>query len=241
VFTEAIAELLDFGDFGDGRSSAINVLNTFLGREVASPEAVQPGKTRDEQRLAGIASEALRRMRGLPVKLPEERVSRWANPASGLRPWTPLTGGTAGPQRDTAITIGQLLREVARENDATCVINWPDARRRQISPQQLVMPHADGDAASMLRATLDPLGLEIREVSPGYWWVGTEATYDRLHVVTWTEPLGETRERFLTRLKTALGDAGVEDYRIGYDPESDRVLMLLPRFIARQIPAIRGG
>ena len=134
--------------------------------------------------------------------------------------------------------MSQLLRQTARRNGATCVINWNDALRRRMAANRNVMPHPDSDAADLIAETLDPLGLQVREVSQDAWWLGTEATYDRLPVVVWTQPLGDRRERVEQRLVTLMGAPGSDTYRYAHDPATDRAILLLPRFIVRQFPTI---
>ena len=192
-----------------------------------------------EQQLSIIAADVIRRMRGAEGRLPEQTLMRWAARADAPRPWQRLTGGDSGPQDDAPETISQLLWRVAKRNDAVCIVNWRDAVRRRMSPEQLVLPYAGDDAATMLSKTLAPFEMQARQVSPGYWWVGTEATYDRLPVVVWTQPLGQDRDAFLRRLEVAMQMAPQSGFRVAYDEVSDRALMLLPRFILRQLDEVR--
>lgn len=237
-FDTLLAELLALDDFGDGEASARKLLASFLDVETDADENFLIEAERTEQQLAAVAGEALRRMRGLTGKVADNSLSRWATPASATQPWKVVEGGDAGPQHDTAVTVAQLLRQVARRNGATLLINWDDALRRQLTPETLVLPYAGDDAGSMLRRVLEPYQLQVREVAPGYWWMGTEATYDRLPVVVWTEALGDQRDGFLRRLGTVMGDAGSNVYRVSYDADSDRVLLLIPRYILRQLDEI---
>ena len=192
-----------------------------------------------QQQLSIVAADVIRRMRGAEGRLSDDTLRRWAAPADAADPWRLLRGGDSGPQNDAPETISQLLRRVAKRNDAVCIVNWRDALRRRISPEQLVLPYAGNDAATMLSETLAPFEMQVREVSPGYWWIGTEATYDRLPVVVWTQPLGETRDAFLRRLEAAMQMAPQNGFRVTYDEVSDRALMLLPRFILRQLEEIQ--
>jgi hypothetical protein len=139
---------------------------------------------------------------------------------------------------DTPITIAGLLRRTAKRNQATCVVNWYDANRRAAAPEELVFPHATTDAGTTLDQTLSPFQLQVRKVDPQHWWVGTEATYDRLTAVVWTAPLGEARDTFTRRITAIMDGASSDVFRFAIDDESDRALLLLPRYIVRQMPKI---
>ena len=101
-----------------------------------------------------------------------------------------------------------------------------------------MIPHVKGDAGAMLGKALQAFPMQTRQVDAKHWWVGTEPTYDRLTAVVWTPPLGESKEDFLQRIDTIMQGASAETYRVSYDEVSDRALMLLPRFIVRQLPKI---
>ncbi len=250
TFRDALRTRMTLDDFGDTRDTAVAVLTEFLGEPNNNNDdnnddnnndddaPVHWGDERTDWQLAALAVETLRRIRGLPATMPDERYLRWAGPAGDLASWQPLTGGDPGDPLETSVTMSQLLRQTARRNGATCVINWTDALRRRMAANRTVMPHPDSDAADLIAETLDPLGLQVREVSEDAWWLGTEATYDRLPVVVWTEPLGERRERVEQRLATLMGAPGSDTYRYAHDPATDRALLLLPRFIVRQFPTI---
>ena len=107
-----------------------------------------------------------------------------------------------------------------------------------LPPEHLLLPHNEGDAGSTLRNALSPLGLEVRQVDSKHWWVGTEATYDRLPIFVWTPPLGQARADFVERMNQVMAGSSPLQYRLAIDDTSDRALMLLPRFIVRQLPTI---
>jgi hypothetical protein len=263
-FQQTLAPLVDLQDFSDP-PTAVAVLNDFLddgpdagadpdsdpGAEAdpdgdrdgtdrpADGKGLRIGATRQQQQLAALAIESLRRMRGVPGKLSDDLLHRWAQPA-GSQPsgWPVLSGGDPGPKFDTPITIAGLLRRTARRNQASCVINWLEPNRRA-APEQLVFPEPGPDAATMLRRTLSPWNLQVRVAGPSRWWVGSEATYDRLPALVWTQPLSAAqRERLEGRLAAIMQEASRDVFRITPDPQSDRVLMLLPRYIVRQLPKI---
>lgn len=198
-----------------------------------------------------LATESLRRMRGLAPQLPNATMQRWTaelsspireNGANGKASnwpdrWPVLDAGEPGPQLDSAISLVGMLRRTARANDVRCVVQWSDARRRRVSPGQLVMPFAGQPAGEMLQEMLQPLGLQVRVVDPGHWWVGTPATYDRLPILVSSWPLGPAREAIMQKIRSAAAAAAVP-VMIQHDPESDRFLALMPRFFHRQLPVI---
>jgi hypothetical protein len=85
---------------------------------------------------------------------------------------------------------------------------------------------------------LSDFRLQVRQVDDQHWWVGSEATYDRLPVVLWTSPLGETRGTFTRQITSIMSGASRDAFRMAMDGESDRALLLLPRYIVRQLPRI---
>jgi hypothetical protein len=118
------------------------------------------------------------------------------------------------------------------------VVNWYDANRRGVGPEQLVLPHAGSDAAATLQETLSRFALQVRQVDAQHWWVGSEVTYDRLPILIWTSPLGDSRDTFTRRLATVMSGASRDTFRLTIDEESDRALLLLPRYIAGQLAKI---
>ncbi|NNE01234.1 MAG: hypothetical protein HKN47_28305, partial [Pirellulaceae bacterium] len=79
--------------------------------------------------------------------------------------------------------------------------------------------------------------LQVRQVDQSHWWVGTEATYDRFPVVLWTDPLGTAQVPLSERITQATGGQSP----MVVDPQTGRALLLLPRFIVRQMPKILEG
>ncbi|KLU04801.1 putative transmembrane protein [Rhodopirellula islandica] len=240
-------QLTELDDFGDERGSAESLLD-----RLTSAVELEP---RDALHLRCLTTESLRRMRQQETMLNDDVMSRWTaayvhQPTEtlvddGLPPaWPELVEGKPGSQLDTAIAMSGLLRRTARVNGATCIINWTDAQRRRLSPGQLVMayvgePGNEVTAGKMLNRTLDPMGLQIREVDSSHWWVGTSATYDRLPVVVRSEPLGPRRDDVLHRIHESARLVGV-GLAIEHDPVSDGFLAVMPRFLYRQLPKIIG-
>lgn len=177
-------------------------------------------------------------MRGIDAKVPDAALRHWAGPADQSVEWPVVTGGQAGPQPDSPIAIASLFRRTARLNQSTCIVNWYDAISRGAAPELTMIPHMKEDAASTLQHALEPFELQVRQVDQGHWWVGSAPTYDRLTAVVWTQPLGDSKDTFLQRIENIMQGASPDVYRIAYDQASDRVLLLLPRFIVRQLPKI---
>ncbi|MEM1068807.1 MAG: hypothetical protein AAGI63_07920 [Planctomycetota bacterium] len=236
-FQQTIDSLSDFTDFGDGKTSAIRVLNTFLGANPEQP-ALAIGVDREQRQLAGLAIEGLRRMRGVEPKVPDPALRHWAGPMGQSVEWPVVVGGQTGPQQDSPITLASLLRRTSRLNQSTCIVNWYDVTSRGASPEWTLIPHAKQDAATMLTKAMEPFQLQVRTVDGSHWWVGSESTYDRLTAVVWTPPLGASKDEFLQRIQTIMQGATPEMFRMAYDQDSDRALLLLPRFIVRQLPKI---
>lgn len=233
IFNEAASRLNSVEDFGVDSASAQEFLQRFLAGENGD------ANPREVSQLACFATEALRRMRGIAPQMEETRLRRWARGINDSEAeWTVLSGGDFGPQLDAPMSVAGLMRRTAKRNQATCVFNWQDAVRRGAPPEHLLLPHKEKDAGSTLRNTLAPLGLEVRQVDSKHWWVGTEATYDRLPIFVWTPPLGQARADFVKRMNKVMAGSSPLQYRLAIDDTSDRALMLLPRFIVRQLPTI---
>jgi hypothetical protein len=238
VKTERLAKVFDLTDFGDGRDSAAATLKPFMPEGGA---AALDGQ-RQEQQLAALAIEAMRRIRGVAPKVAEASFRRWGQPASSPKlDWPLVEGGKAGPQYDAPLTMAGFLRRIAKANGATLFVNWHDANRRRMSPVQLTMPFTGRDAATVIANELRPFALQARRVDDQHWWVGAEATYDRFPVVVWTEPLGADQGVFSQRIANAVATTGSDIFRISIDPDSGRALLLLPRFLVRQMPKIQNG
>ena len=234
-----LKEILSTNDFGDEQPSADELIAAFL-------LAVQWDE-REKVGLQALITESLRRARDLSTKIDPVAIGHWTvlaecltgDPIKGDYPehWPTIDGGESGPQLDTAITLAGFLRHTSRLNESTCIVNWQDARDRRLSPGQLVMPFAGDPAGTMLRKTLRPLGLNARQASAGVWWVGTDATYDRMPLLVIGDALGPKREDILRRLSEAAKKADTV-VLLQHDPVSDRYLSLMPRFLYRQLPTI---
>ncbi|MFK8114499.1 MAG: hypothetical protein AB8B91_20025 [Rubripirellula sp.] len=237
TFDQAFQEITDLSDFHD-TELAINVLNRFLGK---AGKALEVGTTREEKQLAAFAVDSLRRMHELPPKVADDRLRHWALAAErDSVQWPLVKVGMAGPQTDAPIAIAEFLRETARRNGATCVVNWHDSHRQSVTPEKVLFPHNEADPTTTLQSALSRFDLQVRQVDQQRWWVGTEPTYDLLPVVVWTAPLGESRDRFVRQITSIMSGKPSDPFQIAIDPQSDRALLLLPRYVVRQLPKIIG-
>ncbi len=239
LFQEKLATLLDTSDLGAGQATATATVNELLvGKPQGgvSTKRIKVGDQRYDQQLAALAVEAMRRMRGVPGKIDNAVLQRWAQAASDPQlDWPLVSGGQAGKPLLSPLTMAGFLRRMARQNDATCFINWDDANRRGMAPQQLVMPFMGAKAGEVLKFTLQPFELQVRRVDRTHWWVGTEATYDRFPVIVWTDSLGKKQDRFVKRINQI--DGG-DDVKLSIDADTQKALLLLPRYIVRQMPKL---
>lgn len=237
-FEEVMADITDLTDFGASKRSAVSVLNQFFGDDQGTGE-LQIGPSREDKQLAVFAIESLRRMRGIEPKIPNQRLRRWAQATEHeLVQWPTFAGGSAGPQYDAPITIAGFLRRTARGNRSTCVVNWYDANRRGLTPEKLLIPFAQVDAATTLERELSTFGIQVRQVDDQHWWVGSESTYDHLPVVVWTTSLGNSRDTFSQRIGAVMASNPSDVFLSAIDDDSDRAILLLPRYIVRQLPKI---
>lgn len=240
-FEQTMIGIADLSDFGDGKASAESMLKDFLRADANEKDVdlAQRGKPREAQQLAALAIESMRRMRNVTPKVADERIRHWARSAENERvEWPLLAKGEPGPQLDAPVTIAELLRRSAKRNQAVCVVNWYDGNRKGMAPNRLVFPKVRADVGTTLDAVFNKFDIQVRQVDANHWWVGNEATYDRLPVVVWTEPLGDSRDTFTQRIDAIMVNMPRDRFRMTIDEETGRALLLLPRFIVRQLPKI---
>ena len=242
AFKEKLDGLLDLSDFGTGEPTAIATVNAFLvGAQQPGSNAkkVKVGATRHDQQVAALAAESMRRLRGKKGKIPDEVLARWAQSTIDRRlDWPLVAGGKSNAPLLSPLTMAGALRRLGRSNGATCFVNWHDAKRRGMAPQQLVMPFMESNAGDTLSQLLKPFDLQARRVDDQHWWVGTQATYDRFPVVVWTQPLGKSQDEFIRRITKT---AGSDETKIAVDPDTGKAIVLLPRYIVRQLPELTKG
>ncbi len=240
-FDAKLAEVIRLDDFGGNRQQAVGTLNEFLhGQQHSGAADLQVGDSREEKQFAVLAVDSLRRMQGLSPQVPDDLFGHWGQTTEDRSiAWPELTGGDAGPQRITPISVAGLIRRTAKRNDASSVVQWNDAVRRRLSPVRILIPHAGEDAASMMHRVLSDFDLQVRQVDSKRWWIGAPSTYDRAPIVVWTKPLGVGADSFKKRVASVMTER--DAFRITIDPVSDRALMLLPRYVAEQLPKIEAS
>ena len=118
------------------------------------------------------------------------------------------------------------------------MVNWHDLNRRGLGPETLLLPLMEADAAKTMQRAFGRWNIQVRQVDPQHWWIGSQATYDKLPVVVWTAELGERRAQVVERIKVIIAGNPDEDIRFAHDSVSDRLLIKMPRYIARQLPKI---
>lgn len=238
----AFANLFDLSDFADSDSAGA-VLNEFLwGKDVAGQTKLKVGESQPEQELAGLATEALRRMRGVKTKVDEIAFRRWAQSTSDpVVDWPLVSAGVVGDQLDAPIAMSGFLRRIANRNGATCYVNWFDGIVHRMSPDQLTMPYSNTDAGAVLKSVLDPFKMQARRIDGQHWWVGNQSTYDRFPVVVWTEPLGPNPAESLKAIAAMVLKSEKNISHVAIDKVTGRAMMLLPRYIVRQMPKIQNG
>ncbi len=99
------------------------------------------------------------------------------------------------------------------------------------------MPYTpDDDAGSLLNEMLGEQNLEARLCGPHLWLVTSEATYDRLEVITWL-PVPEGSEiQIQERLAASLGIADAQSIPVGFMHQC--MIVRCPRYIARQLSRV---
>ncbi len=238
-FAAVVSKVSDLKDFGPESESGVRTLMTFLDPSADQQASkLQIGDSRPQQQLAALAIESLRRMRGIAPTISDQHIRRWASDEWTSLDWPLLTGGTVGPQRDAPISIGEFLRDLARRNGVVCMVNWYDLNRRGLGPETLLLPRREADAAKTFDGAFSRWSIQIRKVDAKHWWVGSQATYDNLPVVAWTSELADQRDTTSDRIQVIIAANPDDDLRAAYDPVSDRALLKVPRYIARQLPKI---
>ena len=236
-FNSTMDQIADLSDFGADKDSAEQVLAQFLIGADSTKLII--GESRDEKQLAALAIESLRRMRGIEPKVADEQFQHWARVSKNdTLDWPLVTGGEEAPTDGAPVALAGFLCLTARHNQSTCIVNWHDLNRRNVAPESLILPRTGGNAATALERSLDRFSIQVRQVDQTRWWVGSEHTYDQLPVVVWTSALGQTRDVFQQRLTTIMAAHPGKPFQMVIDQKSDRALLLLPRYIVRQLPKI---
>ena len=243
AFAESFSQLTDLGDFNEGKASASEMLVELLQVETADGVPDFSAGNREDQQLSGIVIESLRLVRGVPSKIDDEYLDRWTwNPANQSVGWTEPIEGQSFPQSDTPMSVAEFLRRLTNENGVQALINWEDLAARRVHPEHVFLPHSAATAADTIDEVFTSLGLGARQVDPKHWWIGQNSTYDRLPVVTWTEPLSEASAAEKSQIQERLNQViSPENYRLAIDESTQRAFLVLPRYLAAQLPKFLQG
>ena len=243
AFSETFAKITELGDFNEGKASAATMLAELLQLEMADGIPVFSSDNRQDQQLSGIVIEALRLVRGVPPKVGSEPLNRWIwNPENPTVGWSEPIKGQSFPQTDTPMSVAEFLRRLTTENGVQALINWEDLAARRVHPEHVFLPHSAATAAETVDEIFTSLGLGARQVDSKHWWIGQDSTYDRLPVVVWTEPLSNASNNAKSLIQERLNQIVTPDsYRLAFDEASRRAFLVLPRYLAAQLPKLLQG
>ena len=237
--------MMDLSDLKAGQTEPADLLNRLLygkSNPVSPAKLIEPADLNTRQ-LTSIACEAFRRVRSVQGKLPDETLFRWSVPMNHPSlEWPIVSGIKSDDELFSSDAAASLLRRIARNNRATCYINWIDANRKRMSPVQRVMPYMGPtvDGGTAIADALEPFKLQGRKVDEQHWWIGSPATYDHLPVITWTEPLTNPDD-FRAKIALILAANDGVNANLVIDPETDRAMLLVPRYLLRQLPKMLKG
>jgi hypothetical protein len=190
----------------------------------------------NDRLLAALTCESFRHMRKVDPKMESGRFARWAQPLSDAQGgWTQLSDIVITDQPDTPVTLARFFQIIGESSKSSVLVNWIDFTKRGTGPATRVLPDVLRDPTLAIARTLASKNATVRRIDDQFLWVGNEATYDRLPILSWSEPLGEYRAEFENRLQAITSRLPVSESRYTYDPVSDRALIMVPRFIHRQI------
>ena len=242
-FQKVLDEITVLGDFPDNGKNTQDLVLSFLSLKKTEDAQWLSSESRKNQQLAAIVIEALRRMRAMPSKVEDPYFSRWVlSPENNAISWTTPVNGKSFPQSDLPMTVAEFLLRLSKENGVQTLINWQDFTDRRVNPERVFLPYSGESAAITISKTLEPLGLEARQVDSKHWWIGQRSTYDRLPVVVWTKPLSQDSTLVLQQLQSMLSqtiDASL--FRVTFDEVSSRAILVLPRYLAEQLPKFLDG
>ena len=262
-------ELYDLTDLGDPGSdqvvSAVAMAKQILGlpaeavaplpavpdapqdEAVAPPAPLPPGHCpqpvgEGERQIGALVCDAIRRIRSAPTKIDDQAYAKWAGPLQQqVAGWPQLDRGKNIAQPLHPIAFGSLVRQLGSVNQTSLFVNWNDALPQGLDPGILLMPHvaADDNAGTMLKRMLSPIELQTRIVDDKHWWIGSQATYDRLPVIFWIK--SDDPQAVADRIQQVISGARLQEAVIAgvaVDQASGQVLAVLPRYLLRQLPRL---
>ncbi|MEM6691018.1 MAG: hypothetical protein AAF664_16440 [Planctomycetota bacterium] len=250
VFSAAHQRITDLSDLATAPgqepiASPTKLIEQFLpafnaqdkGEELAKADEDEL-EDRSTMMLRIVACEILRRMRGVPGKLANERLAKWTRLSTDLDfDWQVLGDGQATQSTDLPLPIISVIRRLAVTNDVSILLPWNDLQRRGFLPTRLRVLLPVQNASEQTRELLAPYKLQMRVIDDSHWWVGPDSVYDRLPLVLFSEPTGGKHVAFMAMIDRLVAQTDQNSfYRMVHDPVSDRVMLVLPRYLARQLP-----
>lgn len=256
---EKLAEVLDHAllrdDVDEAAISAAD-LRRLVG-EVDAQVKVEVDPQRNAWKIEGpsaarvrgaLVIEALRMARQLPARIPRERTARWlcavmggeggASPVSEVD-WRPVADEAVNVNFDQPRAVEMILGELAREQDAAAVVDWPSAWSHGLTPEATALPWLrNRRAPQVVGEMLEPYGLEAFVAGQGVWWVGTREAYERMELVAVLPIENLTAAEALQRVAVASSEESPENVAAYVDEVSGRLIVRLPRYLVRQLPAV---
>ena len=216
--------------------AAEQTLREFFLIEEADKNWLPADASEDTRAMAAIACECLRRMRSVPGHLSQPAMRRWTSGTDRpIRSWPPHPFASVPPPNLAPVSVADYIGLLCRAAGRSPMVHWSDTLRVGQSPSTFLLPDRQRLEEAVVPETLRPLGLVPRSMDDHYIWFGNTATYDRLPIFLWTEPLGETRSQAMQRFESLRQSLPPTTGRVAYDRQSDRALLMFPRFVARQL------
>jgi hypothetical protein len=238
VFDSAVQRIIDRSDLPDSTQPLQSFLRIEAEDDRLFDNADENGEVASvhDRLLAALSCESFRSMRKVKPKMESNRLARWAQPLTDPKTgWTELNDTIIAHQPDAPITLARFFQVVGNSSKSSVLVNWMDFTKCGIGPATRVFPDVFREPPRAIARTLAAKGATVRRMDDQFLWVGNEATYDRLPILVWSEPLGEHRLDFENRLQVITAKLPINESRYTYDPISDRALIMVPRFIRSQI------
>ena len=217
------------------------------GEAAAVPAPTAPGHCpqpvgEGQRQIGALVCDAIRRIRSAASKIDDQAYAKWAGPLQQqIAGWPLLDRGQNIPQPLHPIAFGSLVRQLGSANQTSLFVNWNDALPQGLDPGILLMPHiaADETAGQTLKKMLSPIELQTRIVDGKHWWIGSQATFDRLPVIFWIK--SDDPQAVAGRIQQVIIGARLQEAVIAgvaVDPSTGHCLAVLPRYLLRQLPRL---
>lgn len=257
--SQALTAAFDLRDLGDDVPLGEEALKGLIGPleedlkiEFQGPVVLIDGPPRAKFR-AALVFEAIRLGRQLPGRLAPVAAERWIYrwiPAEaaegsaengdleGLAAWKRVPAGKVLSNADQAEPIERIVRRLAEEVGSSLVVDWTSAWEHGLTPASRVLPWYQGrDRTDILREILQENALVVRDAGQGVWWLGSEEAYEKMPVFALLS-LPETIDADdAIDGVAAAADAPREELGYWFDPGSRTLLLALPRYVVRGLPA----